>query len=518
MIDFKTNISISLPVLPLLSGSLDHETEFMLLCRKAYKVLSKGLGDRVQIISFFQQSAASWSISSSRPHASASSEVEIRFVLDPVNSGRVVDHGPSAENKTEATEFRRFWGEKAELRRFKDGRILETIVWKSGSSDRSVLQQIVIYLLEQHVSPRIGKSIRFVGDIFSDMLPKGIRGGSQVLALFRPVTAAYGDLEKVIRALEGLPLQIRHIAAASAALRYASPQSVTNSHGRINFIPADVVVQFEGSGRWPDDLVAIQRTKIALLLKMSELLAEAGQGFTSRLGLENEKHYILNSAFLDIIDSHKLAFRLRIQNEREQTLLERRLADKSLDPRSRDETVLALAEYKRIFIQAPLHTQAVQSLCTRFLLLSPTILLVKRWFNSHLLSPHFSEELIELLVVRTFVQPHPWQPPSSVMTGFLRTLSWLSKWDWRIDPLIVDINGELNFKDIETINIRFEAWRKIDPGMNRMILFAASHLDLNGVTWTEAGPSKVVAARMTTLTRSASAVVREASLDLDPAV
>ena len=38
--------------------------------------------------------------------------------------------------------------------------------------------------------------------------------------------------------------------------------------------PADVILQFEGSGRWPDDLVAIQRTKIAFLLKINDMLQE----------------------------------------------------------------------------------------------------------------------------------------------------------------------------------------------------------------------------------------------------
>ncbi len=280
----------------------------------------------------------------------------------------------------------------------------------------------------------------------------------------------------------------------------------------------DVVVQFEGSGRWPDDLEAIQRTKIALLLKMGELLRHSMKGVESRLGLEKEAHTTLNAAFLDIIHANGSVFRLRIHNEKEQALNERRLKDKTLSPRDRDEAVMALAEYKRSFVQASSHTQSVRILCTRLPLLSQTMRLVKRWFGSHLLSLHFSEELIELLTVRTFVQPYPWQAPSSVHTGFLRTLLFLSRWDWRVEPLIVNINGELSSQDVEGITTRFEAWRKIDPGMNRVVLLAASNLDLDGVTWTQTGPSKVVATRMTALARAACAAVNEAELDLDPAV
>ena len=459
------------------------------------------------------QSHIIWSTKSSIPKVQVSS-VEVRFLLNPATAGRVVDHGPSAESKTEAAAFRKFWGQKAELRRFKDGSILESVVWTGNNSEKPIVQQIITFLLERHVDSSIGKSIDFIGDIFKGMLPKGTMIGSQTLTPFQPLMTIYDDLETTIRRLDGLPLQIRHIAAASSNVRYSSGQVPTSEHLPT---PADVVISFEGSGRWPDDLVAIQRTKIALLLKMGELLTEAKEGIATRLGLENEKYSILNSSFLDVIYNNA-AFRLRIQTEREQYLIDRRLKDKNLDPRSRDEAVLALAAYKRTFIQAPSHTQAIRILCTRFPLLSPIIILVKKWFNSHLLFPHFSEEFIELLVVRTFVQPYPWQSPSSAMTGFLRTLVFLSRWDWRSEPLIVDINGELNSKDIEMINTRFEAWKKIDPGMTRMVLFVASKLDLDGITWTQKGPSRVVAARMTTLARSAYSVIKEAELNLDPAV
>lgn len=494
--------------------SLDHESNSVRFCRKLYTILSKGLGDRVQIIYPLAQSTLTWSIKTATPAIPGNPSIEVRFLLNPAPAGRVVDHGPSAENKKEAAAFRKFWGEKAELRRFKDGSILESLVWSGGSSEMPIVQQIILYLLERHVSSGIRKSTDFIGDVFHDMLPKGAMIGSQTLTLFQPFMTVYDDLEKTIRSLEGLPLQIRHIAAASSILRYSSVQSPTRD--RLPK-PAGVVILFEGSGRWPDDLIATQRTKIALLLKMGELLTEAKNGMVTRLGLENENYSILNSSFLDVIYDNA-AFRLRIQNEREETLIERRLKDKNLDPRSRDEAVLALAAYKRTFIQVPSHTQAIRILCTRFPFLSPTIILVKRWFNSHLLFPHFSEEFIELLVVRTFVQPYPWQAPSSVMTGFLRTLYFLSRWDWRAEPLIVDVNGELNSKDIENINTRFEAWKKIDPAMTRMVLFVASKLDLDGITWTQTGPSKVVAARMTTLARSAYSVIKEAELNLDPAV
>jgi U3 small nucleolar RNA-associated protein 22 len=140
---------------------------------------------------------------------------------------------------------------------------------------------------------------------------------------------------------------------------------------------------------------------------------------------------------------------------------------------------------------------------------------MKQWFDRHMLSSHISEEIIELLVARTFLQPYPWRAPSSAMSGFLRTLLFISRWDWRLVPLIVDFTGAITSKDVTSINTRLEAWRKIDPGMNRIVLFVASNHDTTGTAFTDQGPSKMVAARMTALARSACKLVKDQGLDLD---
>ena len=272
-------------------------------------------------------------------------------------------------------------------------------------------------------------------------------------------------------------------------------------------------VQFEGSSRWPDDLAAVQRTKIAFLLKLGELLqgSTSASNVTTRLGLEKHGKDLSNFAFLDVSYTTGALFRLRIHHERELTLLERVLASGSSGA-SREATVSAFSAYKRNFVQSPLYTQAVRTLCTRFPLLSPSVRLMKKWRDSHLLSHHVSDELIELLTIRSFVQPYPWAVPGSMITGFLRTLTFISKWDWRSDPLIVDFSSEMKITNYHAISTHFEAWRRIDPAMNRIAMFAASNFDPEGISWTEYGPSKVVAARLTSLARAACTVVKDQGL------
>ncbi|KAE9975391.1 hypothetical protein BLS_002620 [Venturia inaequalis] len=487
------------------------------ICRNLYSVLSRGLSDRVTAVCIHSPEDHSWDTTSPVSTHSSNSIISVGLMLDPANAHKLVDHGPSAEDKKAAASFQKFWGEKAELRRFKDGSILESLVWSPKDGTGSIFRQILTYLLKRHFGEKLVSAMKYRGEADASLLASGSKSEISPNNLFQPVIVAFQKLERDIRGLEDLPLQIRHILAADAQLSYGSTD-VPFVPGRTRMsTPADVVIQFEGSARWPDDLDAIQRTKIAFLLKLAELLDDAVEDITTRVGLENSDAPLLNQSFLDVIYADSSAFRLRIHHDRESTLLERQLQDKSLSSQEKLETASALAIYKQTFLRQPSHTQAMQTLATRFPVLSPTIRLLKKWFSSHLLSTHFAPSFIELLAVRAFTNPYPWAAPSSATTGLLRSLIFLARWDWRREPWIVDLSatGDMKPELISTITTRFEAWRKIDPALNRVVLFAASNVDTDGTTWTDqAKPAKVVAARMTALAKAAVSHIKDASTNL----
>jgi U3 small nucleolar RNA-associated protein 22 len=486
-------------------------------CHSLYSVLSRGLSDRVKSVCIHSPEDHCWDIASPAAVPSKDSNISIGFMLDPSNAQKLVDHGPSAEDKKAAASFRKFWGEKAELRRFKDGSILESLVWSPKDGMGSIFRQIITYLVKRHFGEETVQKMSYKGEGDSLLLTPGSKFEASGTTSFQPIMAAFQKMERDIRDLEDLPLQIRHILAADAQLSYGSAE-VPFVPGRTRMsTPANVVIQFEGSARWPDDLDAIQRTKIAFLLKLAELLDDAVSDITTRVGLENSDLPLLNQSYLDLIYPDGSAFRLRIHHDRESTLLERQLQTKTLSSKEKLETASALAHYKQSFLRQPAHTQAMQTLSTRFPVLSPTIRLLKKWFASHLLSPHFSPAFIELLAARTFTNPYPWTTPSSATTGLLRTLVFLSRWDWRKEPWIVDLGaGDMKSEAVSAITTRFEAWRKIDPALNRVVLFAASNVDSDGTTWTDhARPAKVVAARMTALAKAAIAYVKESGSSLD---
>ncbi|KAF7883855.1 hypothetical protein EAF00_011167 [Botryotinia globosa] len=503
-------VNIPIPVQKDGVTSCDHKIHTTTFATRVFATLKEGLSDRVKLLDIKAIETTSWSTKSSGPSTNNDQTLNLAVLFDPSNISRLVDHGPPAEDKKKALKFQKFWGEKAELRRFKDGSILESLVWSPGST-YSIFEDIITYLIKRHFGPEISKGLSFIGEGFEKLLPS--YGNSS--KAFEVLRQAYNTFEKNIRDMESLPLQLKQLSAVDPQLRSSSIDLPLFAPRQPLNVPADVLIQFEGSGRWPDDVVAIQRTKIAFLLKIGELLVESNDAIITRLGIENEDQSLQNCAFLDVFYPSGATFRLRIHNEREQTLLERQVKDKSSDNRSREDAASALSIYKRFNIQLPLHTQSISTHCTRFPLLSPTIRLLKKWFDRHMLSDHVSGELIELLAARAFLQPYPWKAPSSAMSGFLRTLLFISKWDWRSTPLIVDFTGTMTDKDVSTLNTRLEAWRKIDPGMNRTVVFAASNHDTTGTAFTDKGPSKMVAARMTALARSACKAVKDQGLNLD---
>ncbi|KAH9880069.1 hypothetical protein J1614_002095 [Plenodomus biglobosus] len=516
---YDATLEIPLSALALFPAEEDYSQRLTEILQRLHSNLGRGLTDRVTAMTITSPEEDGWWISSRRPREDTGKSILVSFATDPANANRTVDHGPAAEIKQEAASFRKFWGEKSELRRFKDGSILESIVWSTKDGSASVIEQIALYVLRKHIGAQAAEQAKYTTDEFSCLVSAGRIQAASGVTPFLAIMNAFSAMEKDIRDLEDLPLQLRHIRAADSQLRYSSIEPPTAGHA-----PASVVLQFEGSGRWPDDLCAIQRTKIAFLLRLSELLAALDSGYTSRVGLENPSQPAQNQAFLDVTTSSGYTFRIRIYHDREPTLFDRQIKDKTLDAPSRESAAASLALYKREFVNSPMHSQILQTLCTRFPALSPSIRLMKRWFASHLLTPHFSPELIELLVVRTFLQPHPWPVPATATTGFLRTLAWISRWDWRHVPLIVDFSSTfsanpadledtsskgMKAEDLERLRTRFEAWRRIDPAMNRVVLFAATNLDEEGTTWTDrAKPEKVVAARLTALAKAATQAIR----------
>ncbi|KAL8705543.1 MAG: hypothetical protein Q9201_001360 [Fulgogasparrea decipioides] len=432
------------------------------LANSVYEKFSYGLGDRAVLIYPQIPTTPPWRLNQT-PVYGCQGDISVGLLLNPEHCRRIVDRGPSVDDKSAAAIFRKFWGDKAELRRFKDGTILESLIWNGSDTNQAVIDQIITYILQRHFDQQERASAMVSSETFDRLLPQQTATQPDMLGVFASTTSAFEFLSKSIRAMDGLPLSIRTVSAASPELRYSSLYAPVAGKQKS---PIEVHIQFEGSTRWPQDLIAIQRTKIAFLLKIADCLEKEESVSAVCLGLDSPKYKILEHSFLDIATIRGVVFRLQIYHDHEMQLLEQALNGQARSSASKEEAALAIAEFKRR--------------------------LLKKWRDSHLLSSHIRDELIELLVIHTFV----------------------SAWNWQSEPLIVDFNSELTKQDIEAINVRFEAWRKLDPVMNRVAMFAASNIDRGGITWTDRHPAKIIASRFTNLAKAACSLVEEQGLNL----
>lgn len=474
---------------------------------RVYDILEKSLGDRADAIHVWTNAVPSWPLAAKASKKAIQDHIYIGLKLNSENVNRLVDHGPAVESQSEALSFREFWGEKSELRRFRDGRILESLVW---SEQASVVDQIIVYTLCRHLKVSTD-SLRCIGDEFDRALLRFSGSRSHIPSLFQKIYDAFQSLQSSLQNMDDIPLMIRQLQPSSAALRDTA--TISEQDGMTDK-PVDIVLQLESSAKWPDDLVGIQMTKVAFLERIGDLLRENGAIHSFKIGLENEGRLLSNQAFLDIVHTSGFTFRLRLHHDREAILLERKLKESDLSARSRENAGAALSDYKKTFVQSPRLTQTIKTLSTRFPLLSPTVRLMKYWFDSHLIS-QVTEEFVELVTIHTFVSLQPWDPPSSLMSGFYRTLALLSRWNWKQEPLVLNM-GDLGSDGIKAIETRFSAWRNIDPAMKKVTMIIASDIDQDGVTWTlDNHPPKVVAGHISRLAQVAVEALGKNPEELD---
>ncbi len=506
---FDAVLEIKNPQLAKYAATADRRSEIVDFGLDAHKILHKAFGNRAQLVHIHFPPRKQWKLAGVCPSTPATVTVGVIFEL--VHMSRQMEHGPPAEEQKDAARFRQFWGEKAELRRFKDGSILECVEW-NNTLPLDICQEIAQYALNRHL--KLGQDDVHIVD---DSLATAIDFSNLDKSAFDAARRSFQTLEHDVRSLDDLPLQIRQLSPVSALARYASVEAPLVGYHKDTVEPIDVNLYFEQSSKWPDNLTAIQEAKIEFLLDIDRRLTSAHDNIKTYLGRENREIGISNLAYLDILYDNGAAFRLRIHCDLEETLLERQMKNKALDHHVREEAEQAGLRFNWLFNILPLHTQTIATYCTRLPALSPTIRLVKHWFAAHKLTGHINEELIELFVLHTFMQPYPWQTPSSATTGFLRTLAFLSKWDWREVPLILDTAEELTMDERGAIQRELEGWRKRDPGMNHAVLVVATSYDQTGLSYTQDGPGKLVAARMTRLAKAACKLVREQGAHLDAA-
>ncbi|KAG8924064.1 hypothetical protein FRC00_005527 [Tulasnella sp. 408] len=316
---------------------------------------------------------------------------------------------------------------------------------------------VVQYVLEYHFGIS-KKDVRVFQPDFDDLLvpPKaltdsfpavGVKGGT------RAALAAFDEMVKAIKDIDenDVPLSLSHVAPVSDILRhtavFAPVPHVPGLPSCAAYLPAiDVILQYEQSPRWPEDLAAIQKLKLAFLETIAQRLKRKGAASHVAIALDEDASVIEDNCSLELITPSGFAIRARIYCQVEEILLKRLVAPKGKNwtiPEdysvSKDEAKKALALHQRRFVHGPQHHNAIAATQHRTPSYGFTARLVKRWLAAHLLLPFVPEETVELLCAYIYLCPGAFGVPATGQTGFARVVRLLKEWDYRESPLHVPL-------------------------------------------------------------------------------
>lgn len=405
----------------------------------------------------------------------------IGIVLDPENAFRIVDLGPSSDDDKLAKQFRSFWGDRAELRRFKDGRICESVVWDFISSSKR--HHIPALAAEYALKKNFASTERV--EWSCNLLDPALKGKGSLLednskeSSPTALIQCLDRLAKRMKDMKDVPLRVVNVQPLSPAFRGTDPfppqphqlafgagVGLGRSDEHIPVCPRvlDVLVQLEGSGRWPENSMAINKTKAAMALTIANQLRSS---YAMPTIVAEEAVDILHEGY---------AFRLHINSTAGGANNE--AAEKHL-------------------IKGAAHAGVTATISARFPAYGPATQVAKRWISTHMLSPHIRDEVVELLVGYLFLHPGAVEPPTSREVAFVRFLDLLASHPWGVLPLFVDPDDEVTMESMQELE------KKMDlPEAASMCI--STPYDPEGDTWTRGGPPVVVLKRAQALAARAS--------------
>jgi U3 small nucleolar RNA-associated protein 22 len=340
--------------------------------------------------------------------------------LHAVNSMRVVDVGPAADDTQGAAGFRAFWGAKSELRRFQDGKICESVAWVSSdeniASRHDVTRQLLNFIVPHHCPEVTGVDVPAMALV--QALQRAHVSPSSEALYERACLNGVTKLTKLLRGLdaEAITLSIVNVQPVEAVLRQTAVyppvphqlagSSLANTSDVIpRCLPAiEVLCQLEGSGKWPDAPAAYAKMKAALGVQLARALKTSYS--IDAIASEHCVDVLLDG----------FAYRLTLYSEREP-------AD-----------VLSTIALRQA------HQGLVSSLAAEHPSFKSCCRMAKLWVSRQHLSNHICEEATELVCAAAYTTKISigGACPTSPESGFLSFLDIMAYHPWEAQPLTLD--------------------------------------------------------------------------------
>mmetsp|Transcript_43224 Transcript_43224/g.104671 ORF Transcript_43224/g.104671 Transcript_43224/m.104671 type:complete len:1010 (+) Transcript_43224:1470-4499(+) len=414
-------------------------------------------------------------------------EIVLGIAVDRETSRRVVDRGPPSDQSKAVKAFVQLWGQqKAQLRRFKDGAIVQAVVWNDDDKEvryqnferiqGGFVERIVRHIIALHYTTEpVHFSLPNLSSVVDGITTNDENANSPIvdpLAAHQQVMKAFELLVEYLRRHSqtptsenrsgapslGLPLAIDAVEPMSPCLRYSelfppashpflggSSSNSKRISGALMTDPILIQLRFGASSKWPSDLNAIGAAKAAMLVQLAN-------GIDSMNDRNFDGPVLVTPSYLDV-GYRGYCFRILIRAEPEIKILE------SLVQPSPEATAL-LKDLTRAHIISSKHHSMIHAVHSMHPSAPFVVRIAKRWCASHLLSDLLSVQVIELIVARMYSEETT-RPgaPSTLPAGFLAFLHLLGTHDWAGEPFIVNPRGHISDDDIDMIDEHFEKIR-----------------------------------------------------------
>eukprot|EP01080_Neovahlkampfia_damariscottae_P001140 gene1140-10654_t len=371
--------------------------------------------------------------------------------------------GPSPMEKELKKDFEEFWGEKSELRKFKDSSIVLSTVWDYDFKNPIILiEDITNFILKRHLKIS-KKDIEIMGKEFHNLIhipsEEKEEHSTNLEKSLNELKTILLKMDSNLKVKDILPISSNFRNTSknlikmnsnidSINLKVKSKNLISNSN---EIEPLKIVIEFFHDTRWPDNLEAISKVKQLQYID-----------FHKKLNLKS----IPNKNWIDIF-LNGFIFRLSIRLPKEIQILSTGL---SLNRK--------LIEMNRELYKLPLHTRCISYFSEKYISFSESVRLAKKWCDSHMFSEFLREELIELLVANSFSSPYPYDVPETPIIGFQRFISLLSNFDWTSNPLFVKVT--FDDKDANDVIKKYNMLQIKPP----MFVVASYNIDQNVPYWT----------------------------------
>jgi U3 small nucleolar RNA-associated protein 22 len=413
--------------------------------------------------------------------------------VNPETSQRMVDRGPPAEHTQQVQSFVELWGKRAQLRRFKDGAIVQAVVWNDDSTVNNDKNSSVRFCNEDRL--RAGIVERIVRHIV------GLHYHSSKSSSSSSSSSTTDHTPRIQVALPNLLSILDGVAAASSSSQDKTQATIVSdpaaAHRNV-MLAFDSLSDFLRKNSLPPYPGSTEKSKLGLplaidaveplspCLRYSELFPPLphpflGGGGTTATKNNNKVSGVITSEpiliqirfgpsskwpnDLKAMGAAKTAMLIQLCNGIESLgkggggsgfdgpiLVTPNYAELGYkgycfrimvraDPELRmlhglnhptREAAVLLQHLTRKHVLAATHHSTIHAVHTLHPSAGAVVRMAKRWVSGHLLSGLISLELIELLVAKVYDddQDSPLGAPGTVSTGFLRFLHVLATHDW----------------------------------------------------------------------------------------